>query len=259
MDFNRSNFNNKVYGDYAGQTERNVYKLILNKFQTKRILTVAAEFIVQTKRIVTHISTYTGQALRHVRKLTEFSGQTFRKVIKIAAFDGQTFRKVVKMAEYQAQTNRIVYLFVNPLYQTLRKVWKEDTFLGQTLRKAGIPIMRIINLQGSLIEPVVENQDFTVWAGNDDEIIFTFDVDIPEHYFATWALARNEAAQKLITKTLGNGVRVDGKNVIIKLDPEDTKDLWGEFYHELESRDGVLEYIKTTSIGYCTIKHTLIS
>ncbi len=259
MSFNISPFNRQVYGEYQGQTERDIYKEINPSFQTKRIVTKLAEYTGQTKRIVVKIAEYTGQTLRNIYKEAEYIAQTLRNVTKIATFEGQTLRNVWKVVEYIAQTNRLVYKITMFLGQSLRNVWKEDTFLGQTLRRAGTPIMRLINLQGSMIEAVTENQDFTVWAGNDDEIIFTFDVEIPEHYFATWALARNEASEKIIEKTLGEGIRIDGNKVIVKLDPTDTKELWGNFYHELESRDGVLEYISTTSLGTCTIKHTLIS
>ena len=106
-----------------------------------------------------------------------------------------------------------------------------------------------------------QNQDFTIWSGDDKVITVTvYDnddviVDITAATI-TWQLSQNVNSAALITKTVGSGIALsDPTNgqFTVTLDPADTASLSGRYYHEAEITDSSGN-VNTGLVGHATIK-----
>jgi hypothetical protein len=112
--------------------------------------------------------------------------------------------------------------------------------------------------------PVAQN--FSMTAGDTQMIqvtITTTDGSVVDltGMTVTWGLARSPRMTALVTKGLGTGITVpNAPNGIaeIMLDPADTIDLVGRYYHELEIIDRFGE-VSTVMTGHISIKPTLVA
>jgi hypothetical protein len=111
------------------------------------------------------------------------------------------------------------------------------------------------------------NQDMTIFAGNDVDIIVTVtDADGTAVNITgvtmTYVLGTEVgAAAATVTKTVGGGITLTTPAsgiATINLDPDDTTSLEGTYYHELEITSAASE-VNTGFIGEVTINGTLAS
>jgi hypothetical protein len=78
---------------------------------------------------------------------------------------------------------------------------------------------------------------------------------------ARWQLALTNRGPALISKSIGAGITVTsalGGALTIVLEPEDTVDLSGRYYHELEIVDSTGN-VSTVTTGFVTIAAALIN
>lgn len=104
-----------------------------------------------------------------------------------------------------------------------------------------------------------ENQSFEMYSGDTKNIIIPVtDGDGEplslEGVTATWVLKSNAYVNEVaITKTIGDGIDIDGSEVTIRLDPSDTEGLRGLYYHKLNIIDAVGD-VSTVTTGNVNIK-----
>lgn len=104
-----------------------------------------------------------------------------------------------------------------------------------------------------------ENQSFEIYSGDTKNIIIPV-TDVYgeplslEGVTATWVLKSSAyVVEVAITKTIGNGIDIDGSEVTISLNPSDTEGFSGLYYHELEIVD-VAGNVSTVTTGNVIIK-----
>ena len=105
------------------------------------------------------------------------------------------------------------------------------------------------------------DQDFELYQGEDKVIRFsiTDDADAPVELSgttATWVLASSLAGNEIaLTKTVGNGITIDGTDYILTLISAETELLYGHFTHELRMIKDSLESV--VAVGSATINRSL--
>lgn len=108
-----------------------------------------------------------------------------------------------------------------------------------------------------------ENQDFSMYSGDDHEITFTITNAAGSPQSLTGATAIKWQVPGFIEKTLDDGISLvdvddtdDGVKVVLV--PADTADMKGKYNHELEAVD-VSNKKSTLATGVLTVKEDLIT
>jgi len=83
-------------------------------------------------------------------------------------------------------------------------------------------------------------------------------VDVSTAAAIVWTLAASPTSAALVTKGLGDGVTVSTSTVTVALDPEDTDDLAGLYYQEMQVTDGSGN-VSTVLSGHVLIEGDLVS
>lgn len=106
--------------------------------------------------------------------------------------------------------------------------------------------------------------DFTMFAGDTKVLQITLTdsanviVDVSTASII-WALSRKATSTALLTKEVGTGVTITdgpGGKFEVAIDPVDTADLKGDYYHEIEVEMGGV--VSTVTSGTITIQPDLI-
>jgi hypothetical protein len=98
-------------------------------------------------------------------------------------------------------------------------------------------------------------QNGTMFAGDSQEIVIFIDAE-PESLVGSsfvWALMTRNEWSILVTKSFGQGATLSESTITIKLDPDETEELAGAYYHEAELTDSNGN-VSTILTGTITIK-----
>ncbi len=79
------------------------------------------------------------------------------------------------------------------------------------------------------------NQNVILYTDSDVTLIITVEnvTTLDDATNVVWKVARSKTAPPLVVKELGNGISIDGNQLIVTLVPADTADLRsGDYFHE---------------------------
>ncbi|WP_026694072.1 hypothetical protein [Peribacillus kribbensis] len=154
------------------------------------------------------------------------------------------------------------YALLQEIDSEIKQFYRSIRLMGK--RKMYVYLSGILKLHVRLkggLGMTATNQSFTMMAG--DSLILTVSVtdENGQPLSLTGASVKWVAKKRVnslendILKTSDNGVSITGSELKIKLDPTDTKDLSGTYYHECELTDSVGN-VSTIFKGYVTVEKT---
>lgn len=105
------------------------------------------------------------------------------------------------------------------------------------------------------IDMTKTGQDISMFAGDTKILIVTIDEPINlEGASLKWGLRKNKnTKENLIVKDMTQGIAIDQETISITLDPVDTQDMSGDFYHEMELTD-LFGNVSTLFVGKAKIE-----
>lgn len=166
----------------------------------------------------------------------------------------------------------VVYEDKSISHDLFQKIYKENKNQFDTKQAFLKPIISIVHLQGKRdltvhlkggVEVTAENQNFKMYTGDTKYIYLSVEDGTLDLNGVTvkWILKNGvkNAPEITIFKTNGQGVTIDlnANMILIKLDPSDSIDLLGKYYHEAELTDA-LGNISTIMVGEIEFKKSCI-
>lgn len=107
-------------------------------------------------------------------------------------------------------------------------------------------------------------QNVTMYSGDSKTLTISIvdsdgaAIDVSTAAAVVYAIADSSRGPALVTKTLADGVSVAGSTVTVTLEPDDTEDLAGVYYHELQITDDV-GHVDTAMSGTITVRRDLVT